>query len=659
MTIAKDFTSKFAVAIVAVAMILTAVAPSARAATMTADELQKTINDLLAQVATLQAQAGGTTPAAGKACGTFSMDLKMGANSADVKNLQMFLNSDPDTRVSATGVGSAGMETMAFGPLTMTAVSKFQVKYRAEILTPAGLVNPTGFFGPGSRAQANKLCAGAPGPTPTPTPGTSTDLQGEASLDDVMVDSADDDTIEEGAQDAEVAVATFNFQDGDASISRMDVSFVPEAGTDPWDILDTVTVMVDGDEIASMDASNRDDYLDEDTGTLRLSSLDIVAMEDEDLDVTIAVTLQDGIDTPDLGDVDVSVDNIRYFDADDVATTEDNVGDLGTPVQFTVEAAGSNDEIIIKTSDTDPNSTTLQLEDDMKSDYYTVFAFDIDTKDSVNDLDINQIPVSIVLSSSTFDSIVDDYELVIDGTTIDTLSDNNGVAAGKYTSGATTILTFDVDGDVTLNAGDRVKAELRLRFKSLGLGNEGITVQGKVTNANALAIDAEGTDNVTDLSGAATGDAHTLRTAGISTETTSDDAVVTTPDLNTNDYGTYTLKVDVTAFNQDVRISTNPATSVSYSLVDGAGTAAVAGTRSITLSSTADENGGFFEINEGETETLTIKVTYTPGVANTAARLQLNSIKFDETGTAPTTDDKTQTTLPATDYRTEVVTMVN
>ena len=139
MTIAKDFASKFSVALVAVAMLFWAVGP-AFAAEQTPEELQKTINDLLAQVAALQANVAGNTPASSVSCTTFTRDLKMGITGADVKELQKLLNSDADTRVAATGAGSTGMETMYFGPATMAAVSKMQVKYRAEILTPAGLV---------------------------------------------------------------------------------------------------------------------------------------------------------------------------------------------------------------------------------------------------------------------------------------------------------------------------------------------------------------------------------------------------------------------------------------------------------------------------------------------------------------------------------------
>src|SRR4051812_36643926 len=101
-----------------------------------------------------EAQAAGICPGT-----TWSINLKTGASAPSVMALQQFLNMDPDTRVAATGVGSAGLETSYFGGLTKAAVNKFQAKYAAQILTPNGLTTPTGNFYGSSRAQANALCA--------------------------------------------------------------------------------------------------------------------------------------------------------------------------------------------------------------------------------------------------------------------------------------------------------------------------------------------------------------------------------------------------------------------------------------------------------------------------------------------------------------------
>lgn len=667
MTIAKDFASKAAVAFVAAAMVFSMFAPSAKA--QSTEDLQAMINNLLAQIASLQSQVGqgGASVASGICPYTWTRDLNVGATGADVMKLQQFLNANADTRVSASGAGSVGAETEFYGPATAAAVSKMQVMYRAEILSPAGLVNPTGYFGPSTRAKANSLCTSAPVVTPggdnTTDDGDMTDdngsttLGGEASFDDATLDAADDDQIEEGAEDAPIAELTMTFNDGDASVSRLDVKLNPApTGTDPWDLFETISLWVDGDMVAEKNASRKSDYQSDDM-TLRFTGLDIVGMEDEDLDITIAATVRGGVDSSDQGNVVVSIPSMRYFDADGVADTVSDPANGDTATVEVVEA-GIDDEVIVKTSSSDPDSTTLKVETDKKSGWYTVFAFDLDTKDSVNDITLNEVPVTVTLSTSTWSARVDDYELVIDGTTIDKLVGS----ASTSVNGLVTELTFDVDGDVVIDAGDRVKAELRLRFKSIPTAQaafEGTTVRGSVTGAQADAIDAEGADTLetTQLSGAATGDVHTLRTKGMSVDLDSVSAVVTNGDQAGDDYATYKIVLDVTAFEQDVFIDVDEAVSLAsgFSVVDSSGSV-VAGTSTVVLDSTADVEGSSFKINEGETETVTLTVTFDATTAGAAARLQLTKIIFGESDGA---NDQTWMALPATDYRTAIVTLVN
>lgn len=103
-----------------------------------------------------------------------SRTLKQGSSGSDVRELQVFLNSDPDTRIAAAGVGSPGYETSYFGALTALAVKKFQTKYAYETLTPAGLSVPTGVVGAYTRAHIQKILhvrslAGTTAPTTTTT----------------------------------------------------------------------------------------------------------------------------------------------------------------------------------------------------------------------------------------------------------------------------------------------------------------------------------------------------------------------------------------------------------------------------------------------------------------------------------------------------------
>ncbi len=77
---------------------------------------------------------------------TFTQNLTVGSNSAEVKQLQMFLNTNGFT-VSTTGAGSPGMESNYFGTKTRTALAAFQA---AKGISPAA-----GYFGPLTRTTIN------------------------------------------------------------------------------------------------------------------------------------------------------------------------------------------------------------------------------------------------------------------------------------------------------------------------------------------------------------------------------------------------------------------------------------------------------------------------------------------------------------------------
>ena len=115
----------------------------------TIEEIQASINLLLQQIATLQAQLQQVQ---GVATGCFTKTLKFGTKDAEVTTLQTILKGD------AT-IYPEGLVTGYFGSLTEKAVKAFQTKY---------VIDPVGIVGPITRAKLNSLyCATA---TPTPTP---------------------------------------------------------------------------------------------------------------------------------------------------------------------------------------------------------------------------------------------------------------------------------------------------------------------------------------------------------------------------------------------------------------------------------------------------------------------------------------------------------
>ncbi|MBI2640586.1 MAG: hypothetical protein HYW91_01710 [Candidatus Sungbacteria bacterium] len=111
-------------------------------------------------VANVEASLRGTTPAPAPsgAC-SFTRNLFQGVSGADVKCLQQYLNSTA-YKVASSGVGSPGNETTSYGPLTLSAVAKWQA---GNGVSPA-----VGYFGAISRAKYSQLVGGAPGPSPSP-----------------------------------------------------------------------------------------------------------------------------------------------------------------------------------------------------------------------------------------------------------------------------------------------------------------------------------------------------------------------------------------------------------------------------------------------------------------------------------------------------------
>ncbi len=136
---------------------------------LTADEIQAMIDDLLVQISELQEQleetegdTGGEVPAS---CVGVSFDrhLSQGDSGSDVKCLQALLNSDADTKLADSGVGSPGNETEYFGPLTKAGAVKFQEKYQASVLAPWGLTSGTGYVGDTTIAKLDELLSAGVG----------------------------------------------------------------------------------------------------------------------------------------------------------------------------------------------------------------------------------------------------------------------------------------------------------------------------------------------------------------------------------------------------------------------------------------------------------------------------------------------------------------
>jgi len=179
------------------------------ASALTAEELQVKIDELLAEIEELQDQL---TELEGEAVVTiegvpadftFETNLKQTDTGDDVKYLQIVLNSDSETQLAESGVGSAGEETSYFGPLTKAAVIKFQEKYTEDVLASWGLTEGTGYVGSTTRAKLNSLLAAAEeeeeevpeGLTSVSPVADATDVAVDTEIEAVFDVALDEDTV--------------------------------------------------------------------------------------------------------------------------------------------------------------------------------------------------------------------------------------------------------------------------------------------------------------------------------------------------------------------------------------------------------------------------------------------------------------------------------
>lgn len=602
----------------------------------TADELQAQVNALLAQIAAMQ---GGSSSSSM----TFTMDLTLGSKGAEVTALQNWLiKQGQSIPAGATGF---------FGAQTQAALAAWQ---KANGVMPAA-----GYFGPITRAKVNAMAGGSMSGGNTGGTTTVGLSGGEASFGSIEGRSGEEDSVDEG-DSAEVAVFEFDVDDADARVDRLDLGFMHVSGTgedQPWDAFDSVTIEnAKGKELASVDVSDEKDWLEDNPASgqpyiFRFTKLNDVVKEGDTAELHVIVEAANGAvgSGSDTWQLKVAADGVRGVDGagiDQYTTGSDTQN-------FDIDEKGSDDELKVRSSTDDPNSSTLQVEDSKTSDWYTVFVFDLEADKDGGDIELKNLPINFTTSDSDLSTVVDDVKVSIDG---EEFNDFDWTGGNTDTSAST---TFDIDRDFTVKSGERVPVEVMVKFKALtGNYSAGTTIAASTTSQ---FITAEGDDNLTagngGVTGSAAGDTHTLRSSGINVTPKSDSAVATVVDGSDNDYGTFTIVVDVTAFDDDQYISQTAGTAYTFQ-IENASDGSILGSStatSSTISSTAETEGGSYRINDGDTETFTFTMTLNPNPAyeGISYRAQLLTIVSGTTAASPT--GNTFTASPASDYETNGV----
>ncbi|HWH16075.1 MAG TPA: peptidoglycan-binding protein [Candidatus Paceibacterota bacterium] len=601
---------------------------------------------MIAKIAAVLAVAGlvassvvAFAPVAGAqtatASATFTRDLTIGSTGADVTALQNWLINK--------GYAIAAGATGYFGAQTQAALAKYQA---AKNISPAA-----GYFGPITRA-AVAADGGSTGGSDDSDDDSDNggDLSGgEADLTDYEF-RAEDGSGDEAEEGVEIATAEFDVEDADARIERMEVTFDAASASyedRPWQYFDTLYVMVDGDEVGEIDASDRDEWDEtstDDVYTVNFTGLDVNVDEGDTVELTIVADIADSIESTDITNqtftIYVDDNGIRAVDGEGI---QQYIGENSDTVSFGF-GAEDNGDLSVKVSDEDPASAILVADDEDESEDYTVFAFDIENDGDADSL-ITDITLDVATGTATLTNMVRSATLVVDGDEFD--GDIN------YSLGT---IDFE-DIDLEIASEEEVTFELMVSLKANASA-------GTLTfSVDAADIDAEGAESgdEADVDGDVDGETHTVALTGIAVEPVSTSQSVTTPGSSASaSYGTYTIKFDVTALEDDAFID-DVATSVAST--NGVGFVVTGdnftGTSSAVLTSTADLVGSSttrFQVSEGETETFTLTVTLDPSAAGTFG-VRLDEVNFNDInwdGDSVFTVDSSDE-----DYRTDPVYVAN
>lgn len=417
--------------------------------------------------------------------------LRVGSRGAAVMEVQKLVGVTPDG---------------AYGPLTKAAVEAWQANN--------GLVPVDGIFGAMSRAKAYELAGSTGAVTPnlclngmtyasncTVAPGTTTPvtlcLNGMTFASNCTVAPGDStskpSTVRGGAGDLTVTSSSKNIEDkikegteenvlalkveaddSDIEITNLKLEFTNASSNGSeklTDYADEVKVYLGSDEVASVDVSD----FTRDSGSPDLYtksvSLDGAIVSEGDTDyLYVAVVASSDIDTSDVipGHLwTVTAKSVRFTDGTGAIMT-DNANKSDT---FEFKLASEDDDLRIKSSSANPDNTTVRVYENKSSDDILALAFKLDNDEDSSDMDLESLAVKATIKDPTgaimtsidtvpeAEKIIDSVKLKIAGESFDA----EDLRSGDIVAGVITYY-FDIDGDVTIDAGDVEEAKVYVTF---------------------------------------------------------------------------------------------------------------------------------------------------------------------------------------------------
>ena len=293
-----------------------------------------------------------------------------------------------------------------------------------------------------------------------------------------------------------------------------------------------------------------------------------------------------------------------------------------------------------------PNAEIVQVDEDQKTSNVKILEYTI-TATNV-DVTIDSLKANLYTESASLESVVDSVQLRIGTDTF--LLSAQGISSTEAD------FTFPVNGQIIVPEGEFVTVELSVSLNAQS-GNyaNGQLIQAKVTSNHVDETVASGLDGFLDedrLNGSAVGNVFTLLASGLFVPADFSWSVSTQGQNDT--VGIFELEFEVTAVEDDYYITdnssvttNNPSDGIGF-ILEGPSSANVAS----TISSTADEStSGVFTIREGETETITLRVTVDPTISS-LYRVTLGEIWFSKVPNGTTATEK-YVPFPSSDFRTD------
>lgn len=592
-------------AIALVAAFVVVGASSAKAATVA--ELQAMIAQLTAQISAL---SGTTAPAASV---TFTSNLTVGSTGAEVSALQNFLASKGFLTASARGY---------FGALTKAAVAAYQ--------TSKGIAPAAGYFGPATRAAVNAEAAVvAPAGTTTTTTTTSA-LTGVGTLSVTNYTTDVEDTVDTGSS-KKVLGFRAEASDGDVALTHVKIS-VAHSGSNSDRLnryFGSFDVVADGKTVATVDASdfNRDSA-GEYSKTVTLSNVTVKKGSSNKVAVYVVAKAIDSIDSFDANDTwKVSATNFRYSDATGAVLTETPSDVTNSGVQVRKLSASSDVKIKFSTGSANPEQQTVFVDQDTTGTLVTLLDFKV--KSEGTDTTFDTAYFDVTTTGSTSNDMVSEFQLVKGSSVVETVS--------TIATGSPIVVKFDISDEQSIakDATESYKLVAKLNKNTDGKFN-GSTITA-VASTTKFALNDKNGDVIAlaRYSGSASGNKQTIRGNGVALAKTSIDQVKSSTGGNSSkDYPEFTFAVKVTADGDDVYFA-DTATSSDFSVTkDGVAINAASSTIALSSVSGATKTSGMWRINDGETATVTYKVTVQPtGLSTGVYKAIISNFNFDNAGT--------------------------